>query len=360
MSSKLTTPIVRKTLASIHPSISLVGEYRGNNLPLKCVCRVCSHRWRPVWINLRRKSYKCPRCSGKSLPITEVRKWAKKFNVMVLNSPRSMTDPLECECSVCGYAWEKLWSRKKLRKRGCPECSKKNRLSVHDIEKGVKSVEARGIKILDKYKNSHAPLRCQCLVCGNRWEAQWGNLVRLRTGCRACRDRSKVLTTQEVKLALRGINPSIEIVGEYKSSTKPLNVQCRECKTEWRVTWHDLRRGYGCPTCKRKFGHTEQKVRRLIESITGWKFPPDRLKVRGKRSLGLDGYNERHNTAFEYQGEHHYIPIHGIGSLRSHKRNDERKRSLCRLRGVKLIRVPYWKRDIKSFLLKKLEAFGVT
>jgi hypothetical protein len=70
--------------------------------------------------------------------------------------------------------------------------------------------------------------------------------------------------------------------------------------------------------------------------------------------MELDGYNVEQKLAFEYQGEPHYLPIFGASSLQRIKRNDERKRQLCRYHGVRLIRVPYWVEDIRAFLRRKL------
>ena len=68
--------------------------------------------------------------------------------------------------------------------------------------------------------------------------------------------------------------------------------------------------------------------------------------------MELDGYNSAHQVAFEYQGWRHY-------QIEYVKRNDARKRQLCRRHGVTLICIPYWKRDIANFVAKKLKAAGV-
>jgi hypothetical protein len=95
----------------------------------------------------------------------------------------------------------------------------------------------------------------------------------------------------------------------------------------------------------------------VIERITGWKFPkarPTWLRGRGLQPLELDGYNARHKVAFEYQGEQHYQSLYGEATLTRTKRNDTRKRITCLRRGVQLICVPYWKRDVEAFIRSKL------
>jgi hypothetical protein len=74
--------------------------------------------------------------------------------------------------------------------------------------------------------------------------------------------------------------------------------------------------------------------------------------------MELDGYNVRHQVAFEYQGQQHYrtVPKFGgkVASLIEVKRRDERKRQLCRRHGVLLIRIPYWKTNVARFVRSKL------
>ena len=55
----------------------------------------------------------------------------------------------------------------------------------------------------------------------------------------------------------------------------------------------------------------------------------------------------------------HGKPIHGETKLIETKRRDERKRVLCYQHGVLLIRVPYWKRDLKSFISSELRLLTV-
>ena len=74
--------------------------------------------------------------------------------------------------------------------------------------------------------------------------------------------------------------------------------------------------------------------------------------------MELDGYNEEHQVAIEFQGPQHYEPIYGERNFRITKRNDKRKRELARYHKVFLICVPYWKKDPESFIRKKLVKAG--
>jgi hypothetical protein len=156
-------------------------------------------------------------------------------------------------------------------------------------------------------------------------------------GCPECDRLSRFLSQKEV--AERCKKLKLTIIGSYHDSRSRMEVQCDVCGYVWKVVAGNISKGLGCPKCR---GSTaEAAVRDTIEALTGWRFPlarPSWLRGRGKLPLELDGFNEEHCIAFEYQGWQHYHPIHGEQKLKIIKRRDERKRLLCWRHGVLLIR----------------------
>jgi hypothetical protein len=151
---------------------------------------------------------------------------------------------------------------------------------------------------------------------------------------------------------------------KYIGETTPFKLKCRKCKHKWEMVLTKIRGRFAndsikCPRCEpQRFGAFETKVRKAIEKITGWKFSkvrPDWLRGRSKVPMELDGYNEEHKMGVEAQGKGHYNPIFGEKIFRIIKRNDERKRLICYRRGITLVRVPYFKKDIESFIRAKLQ-----
>ena len=182
-------------------------------------------------------------------------------------------------------------------------------------------------------------------------------------GCPRCATHAPRLGKQvvETRCSQRGL----ELL-DYQGTLRPIKVRCK-CSSEFELHAHTvLYNEFFCPSCyPRKYGASEAKVRKIIERITGWKFPrsnPAWLKGRGKRPLQLDGYNEKHQVAFEYQGYQHYRIAAQFGDtdetgLAKRQQRDHRKRCLCYHHGVLLIRVPYWKRDVEAFIKRKLAAY---
>lgn len=218
-----------------------------------------------------------------------------------------------------------------------------------------------------KYAGVHSKLLCVCR-CGQRWRATWHNLSR-GSGCPKCgyakQAKARRLDLRKIETLVRKISPSLRVVSSsYTGSKEPLALSCKVCKTRWQTTWNALRTNRkGCKVCVPvRAGKSEEAVRQVLEQITGWRFPKARpvwLKGKSTYPMELDGYNEQHRVAFEYQGTQHYVPIFGRKAFEITKRNDERKRVLCYSRGILLIRVPYWKRDTPSFLRSKLQKAGL-
>lgn len=67
--------------------------------------------------------------------------------------------------------------------------------------------------------------------------------------------------------------------------------------------------------------------------------------------MELDVYLPKHNLAFEYQGEHHFLDIYALGHRWRQKQRDMEKKKLCQEKGITLIEIPYWWDFSKSSLM---------
>jgi hypothetical protein len=229
------------------------------------------------------------------------------------------------------------------------------------------------------------PLRLHCNKCGTDWRESW-LLMREHLGnCPTCRPLAKLAWTKakrkqqsetlrnpldRVIRRIRRANLKMTVVrGTYQSGRGwRLRLRCKTCHTEQTVWEREHYSSLGrCKSCQpHRCGVSEQKARRTLERLTGWKFPksrPDWLKGHSSHPLELDGYNRRHGIAFEYQGYQHYEPVKQYGGRQGWealKLRDKRKRMACLRHGVLLICVPYWKRDIESFLRRKLAGLSLS
>lgn len=231
--------------------------------------------------------------------------------------------------------------------RGCPlsEAIIRDRLSE------------QGKELLSSYCGNRSPVRLRCHECGWEWTAIAANALRGH-GCYRCKSRQRRLSATELLQRCR--RARVTLVSRYRgaSGNTRIRVQCLICGRVWEPLATVILGGRGCPVCFGRYGEEEERVRKVVERVTGWRFPKARpvwLKGRSSRPLELDGYNKRHQVAFEYQGYQHYQPRWSASSLAATKRRDERKRVACYRRGVLLIRIPYWKSDVADFVRGKLQ-----
>lgn len=68
--------------------------------------------------------------------------------------------------------------------------------------------------------------------------------------------------------------------------------------------------------------------------------------------LFFDFYLPDYNAVIEYDGIHHYKPIKGDKELISQQLKDNIKNLYCRRNGLKMLRIPYWKKDIELEVCK--------
>ena len=212
-----------------------------------------------------------------------------------------------------------------------------------------------------KYHSSGKKLMWECQY-GHRWKAIFKD-INQDHWCPVCAINGKKKTIedcQNLAKKKRGICLSTRYI---RSDTK-YKWKCQYGHI-WKAEYRLVNRGHWCPICRSS--KAESEVRAILERLTGWKFlrcRPEFLRGRNGYKLELDGYNEEHAIAFEYQGQDHYKPnwrrkdkIAALESLAATKKRDHRKRVTCKRKGIFLIVVPYFKSDLEKILTQKYDEF---
>lgn len=115
----------------------------------------------------------------------------------------------------------------------------------------------------------------------------------------------------------------------------------------------------------KQYGKYENECRRIFENIFNEKFPSKRPSFLKnpvtKQNLELDGFCDRLNLAFEYDGSQHsqYNPhFHKGGSKEFiyQVKKDEFKNLKCKENGITLIRIPHNIKfdSLQDYILQKL------
>jgi hypothetical protein len=288
------------------------------------------------------------------LSTADVAARCRDAGVQLVDHYRGSLQPITLRCLTCRHRWRSQ-AASVLRGHGCPRCAREaDKLRVDEVRADLRR---RGIELLSTYLHCEERIEVRCVKCRRRWRPKAISVLH-RTGCPSCAGSERV-TTKEAQRRCRAVGA--ELLGKYVNNKSRIHVRCTRCGRQWNPRACYVFRGHGC-RCRDGHGKSEEQVRTIIERVTGWKFPPAKPDwLRGRsltNGMDLDGYNPRHQVAFEYQGVQHYHATSFFGGavkLQRTQRNDERKRQLCRRHGVLLIRIPYWKRDVEAFVRAKLE-----
>ena len=287
--------------------------------------------------------------------------------------PYDSQKPCRLRCTKCHVEYlptPTAWHQIICGQVGCRGCAGGSRRALTQKE-AAHRYRKLGIRLLSSYVNANTPVDLECLVCEHRWQSDPHANLHQGNGCPSCANNTIAdkKRTPESEVRDRLLEQKIEIVGTYSGVKYPVALRCLACGYQWEARCYDIlvERSDGCPWCtgyvRKKYGsRPEIDARRIVERLTGWKFPkakPDWLRGYNSHALELDGYNKRHNVAFEFQGIHHYRPIFGEERLHKCKLDDDRKRKLCQRHGVFLIRIPYFKRDVEDFIRTKLAQAGI-
>jgi hypothetical protein len=213
------------------------------------------------------------------------------------------------------------------------------------IQQKVKEMGGKLISKSKDYVNNKSVIKYYCGQ-GHKCESSWGKLqqAKIENGralewCSECSGKAKYKISQVRELGeVRG---GILISQSYKNNKVPLHWKCAN-EHEFKLNVHNLLNGQWCRKCSSGIG--EEYVRYVFEGIFKDKFP--KVKPNWLGGLELDGYNEKLNLAFEFQGiQHHkYVPVfhpNGLADFDSQLERDKKKRNLCKRHGVKLILVDF-------------------
>lgn len=246
-------------MQDVNPEIRILGRYKGVHEHVKVQCRNCKRIWSANAGNLLHGAG-CIDCSG----YRNTKKTHEEFEaeikevlpqITLLGVYQDTKHKILCRCETCANEW--MANPSTLRKgHGCPLCARKNlpgRLPIsHEEFSSRIFAKCPSIKLTSKYTAAHNEISCHCKICGHDWKAIASALEK-NCFCPACRkeDLKKKRAERFFKLVSEKF-PTIEVHGEYKDSTTPMNCHCRKCGYEWNKPPVGLLRSSGCPACRKR------------------------------------------------------------------------------------------------------------
>ncbi len=305
------------------------------------------HEWTPQAGAIKNQGYWCFRCAragGRVWKIADFRAYAIERGGKLLDNrpdsaPPLVTDRLTFRCAA-GHQWETVAYSVKRDRPWCKVCGRT--ADPWDAARyRAYAAEHRG-RLLSRHPRGvieHAtPVRFRC-AAGHEWETTAGQIKSYSTWCLRCShdEMRKPLDDLHALAAERGG----KLVAEGRNRGQPFLWKCSRGHA-FKARPSEVRRGYWCSRCSAS--RAERLVRAHFEQLFGKPFPKVRpawlVNTTGHR-LELDGYCAELSLAFEHQGGQHYREVAHFSrqSLQDIQSRDERKRQLCRERGVTLIEI---------------------
>ncbi|MCP1517489.1 hypothetical protein J2Y74_001799 [Pseudomonas migulae] len=198
---------------------------------------------------------------------------------------------------------------------------------------------------------------------------------RAPSGCQRCKGETsrlryrKPYSEVEAKLAKHGftlLTPELE----YKNQGEPMFVRCKEGH-EVDVVPQKIFSGRSCPNCSPFVG--EAITRSILEEGFGFSLQKRKFKqkehpelIQPYASLELDGYNAKHEIAFEYQGAwHSQRARHRTEkSYQDQRQRDKQKELMCKELKISLVVInefmyPFEAADVRKKILDGLKKVGL-
>ena len=147
---------------------------------------------------------------------------------------------------------------------------------------------------------------------------------------------------------------NLEFIGDFQGLKGEILIDCKiHGKVRMSIETY-LSSASGCYLCalQKSAGETEIEnfnIEHDIEFQTQKRF----VDCRNIYPLPFDFYLPELNICIEYDGEQHYLPVYGQEQLESTQFHDKIKNNYCFVKGINLIRIPYWDKDNIEEILKE-------
>ena len=315
-----------------NPNVIVLGSYINNHSKILCKCKKHNKEWNSSPRSLL-KGAGCGICKSEKIKekVTKTHdyfmlRYKDVRDIKILGIYENSRTQILCKCKKCeGESY--IFPDNLLRGQGCKLCA--NNKMAEERSKSDKQFKLeifnlnKNIDVLSEYTNSEEKVLCLCKKHNHKWEVNPGQLLR-NCQCPICgkENFSKTIRTTHNDFInkLKGVNPNLEVLGEYKANKDVIKCKCKIDGTVFYPIPSNTLRGQGCPTCGqkssadlRRLTHEEFKtrVKDVLPNITIL----GEYKTRNEKILVVcqkDGYS------WEVKGGH-LIDGHGCPKCKSSK-----------------------------------------
>jgi hypothetical protein len=376
-----TTEDIVTAVSDVSPHIEVLGDYTGYHNKIDCKCKIHNTQWNIKVSVLLHGGTNCPECQLKKtrdrcgLNKTEVYDKIHKMNpnVSIISEYENINTKMSFYCEKHNYHFDASPSSFLYKKSlCCPMC-------MYDAKRFNKQLPEELYKYYVEdvygyiYKGKEHKdgkifihFLCKKHQAKGIQKIPMANMRHSKCCCRYC--TGVLRNTEDFQLSIKDKLPDIEIIGEYTNSRSRIKCHCKTCGHIWNPLVYNLISGCGCPSCKKS---RPEKV--ISYTLDKWKINYDeQVKFDGCKDvnpLPFDFYLTDFNTAIEYDGEQHYIPVNWSGEMTDEElekaflriqKHDDIKTKYCEDNNIRLIRIPYWeKNNIEYYLFDYLVKYNI-
>lgn len=190
----------------------------------------------------------------------------------------------------------------------CPYCLKNAKIPFSVV---LKFVTNKGYKLLTtekNYKNSTTPLDLECKDCKNIFHPTFKDLKNSK-GNGKCAGHTKKFTIEFVKNYIELTNEYKLLSIEYKSANEKLNILCLKCNNQFEKTFEIFKnRNSGCICQKESNG--EKRIKSFLNKFNiEFKRQYKMKDCKNIRVLPFDFYLPNYNIIIEFDGIQHFKKI---------------------------------------------------
>ena len=251
-------------LQKVNPNIEPVEEYYNNHKKIKFKCNICDHIWLAAPYSVL-AGHGCPQCARSSTSFIEQVLFHAFETTLgkgkVLSRDRELIRmELDIVVPTLKIAFEPGswdWHKKKINKDELKrEKCKKLGYTLYTVYTDYKLGEAPFEEhcyispenlVYSNWNSTKAFIR---KILGDQnlflTDTQWDEVKAISV------DKSRKRTPEQFAEEMKGINPTIRVIGKYADIASKIEVECSVCGHLWSATAGSLLAGHGCPKCGNK------------------------------------------------------------------------------------------------------------
>lgn len=318
---RYTTEDFKRKLKLINPNIEVLDEYVNSSTPIRAKCLIDGYIW-PVRPGDLLKGYGCPKCSRLSVALKQQIEYGEflerltkvhKGKIIHIGNYVNLKTITEFKCIIDNYTWFASPSNVIHNETGCPKCANNIKYSTEKFIEFMSIINPE-IEVLGKYKGNVNKIKCRCKLDNYIWYPRAGNLRSTKSKCPVCSKKSAAeamsLSEEEFVSRILKINPSLELMSKYHTTSKKVLMKCKECNHIWKANPRDLLYSKsGCPECAAK--QVESRLANSAKKLACEIFGKGAIKEYKECINPKTGYVLPYDIFIEYSNKKYLIEIHG-------------------------------------------------